>query len=307
MAGTPISLPLTTKSMGISYGEKEGYNEEWTTDGGTVYRELVCNWNDAQRFPIAMLGDVQKNGAILSRQLPEPYPSTLPLATSRNLYAVSCDLKNGQGAYTVGPGGLVAFGDLVNGLDGQAIWNVGYKQLPYDLLPDSAVAPQAGSELIRYVIREYHVSTESYQLPGMAFRWGTPDVTPVGPENLPIPEGVTIQRPILEFRYTWVWVPEPLPITAWALLVGKLNSMTFDGQSQYALLCYPPEVSESKYTPAGTMVRNITYVFGLRLDTQSWLKLYHRSIDDFDTVQPSQAGGRPLYNQGPFALLFTPG
>src|SRR5262249_32985104 len=144
--------------------------------------------------------------------------------------------------------GLISYQDTINSLDGLAEFDVRYRQLPYDVLPDSTMRFVGSSEVQRYVKKEYHFAEESYSLPGMGYEWDVKEQDPKGPlgklANLPLPEGPSIKRPIIELRYTWTWVPEPLNIAAFARVLGCINNSPFDGYLQTFLLCQPPQVSE---------------------------------------------------------------
>lgn len=314
MAFNSHDLPLETVpgpifGATIKYGERKGYKESWSFERpGEARRILICNWSDANNFPVAMLGDVRPGaGGLLTRQIPNLHPNS-----TKQLYAVECNLLDGEGKYINDPGtGLIKFLDQSGNLDGLAVWEVTYRQLPFDVLPDLAVTPQT-TELMRYVQREPKFAMESYTLPGNCMQWGS--------DGKPFPENTNIRRPLMELHYTWYWVPEPFPLTCWYnppgnppagyAVIGSLNNAAFDGLNgnrQYSpgfLMAVAPEISERIWTPSGYPVRNVKYKFGLRPDA-GWNRFYRAKLNDFDSLFPRKGGGRPPFTPGNFLSLFV--
>src|SRR5579862_891587 len=210
----------------IPFGETIPYTETNTFEHGCEsVRTLYTNWSDVPNFPSAMIGDVRPGaGGLLKRQLPMQHPRG-----SRQMYAVECNLKQGHGSPLADVGtNLIKFGDVVNDLEGLAEWEVVYRQLPFDVLPDSAVNGVT-TELIRFVQREPKFSMESYTLPGNAFAFSSDGKT--------LPENSNIRRPVMELHYTWYCVPDQVPFSYWYQpppgnaypIIGSVNGGDFDG------------------------------------------------------------------------------
>lgn len=303
-ATTPAS-----KFPNLKFAMKPPYTESNTREGSEVRGTIYTNWSDVQSVPTAFIGDVEPGagGGSLNRHLPHLHPDT-----SRNLYCVSIDLVNAAGAYFKPANvGMITFRDTINNLDGLAEWTVIWRQLPFDVKPND---PKATSELYRFVERNPKFGTEGYPVPGDAFKWQS--------DQNPFPELVTIRRSLVEVKYTWHWVPEPLPKVLIAqgdgpgpddgVVIGRNNHAQFDpnngihsgGFPPGHMLCAEPEISDRFYTPSGKPIRNITYSMAFRPDA-TWNQFWKQSLGKFDSLQPVKAGGRRAYEPGIFDELFS--
>jgi hypothetical protein len=338
MPVNPVSLDSIATYKGqdevreIRFGEKPNYTEATTREGIEAHRTLYCNWSDARDFPIMLLGDVQPDGSdnlgLLKRITPHPHPHG-----SKMLYAVQADLVNAAGGFYKNPNdGLIGFSDRINNLDGLAEWSVVYRNLPFDVREDLAGPARDGgvTELYRYVERDVKFAMEGYPVPGLAFQWQS--------DGKPFPEPFTMRRPLQELKYTWHWVPEPLPKVLGAseanpndeIVVGRLNAALFDpgswlhrpGYPPGHLLCTEPVISGRFWTPSGKPVRNIIYSLLYRADSR-WDAFWKQSLGRFDPLQASnftvvpaqqlrgavvaglkQGKGRRPYEPGNFLALF---
>lgn len=323
-------MPKTVNGE-IDYCDKPGYalNFDMTPSSGGVHdckRVVQVQWAKAHAFPAAVLGDatLSPGGGTLLRLIPEQHP------VFKHMFATRCSLMNGLGAWLQGDNGLIHFKDSVNKIEGFAEFEIIYSTLPYDVK-----ANIVSSELERYVSRETKFNLEVYQVPGDAFVWKVPKIVKQpkpGPqpgeegfvvviadfvkeqaENKKkqavivahtIPETVPLQRPVLELRYTWHWVPEPVPRHIF-LIAGHVNNKDFDGNvfDKGHLLLSTIEISERKWTPAGSSVRDISYTFSFRPDAP-WSQLYRKSTNKFEEVR-SRNTGEPLYEFADFSRLFN--
>lgn len=327
MAINTLDLPYKTKARGIPYGELDGYTESYNQDGPESRRILITPWTAAEHFPVAMMGDVSRAGGLtLNRIVPERHPKP------ELGYCVELKLSRGIGAPVKdGGAGMLKYIDRVNNLDGVAVWEAVYRPLPYTVKVDDELREQvkgggggAGSELNRYVIREFENNVEVYTLPGNSMVWGSPVPSRNGVQihNEQITEPLPMQRGLATLRYTWCWVPEPIPSHIFALQ-GKVNAASFDGQDPGFLLLQSIDISERKYTASGNPCRFITYLMLLRADS-GWNSFYRPRLSRFDNtylrVAPEFAGPLRPGEQAPvpvrgapapykldfFAALFTP-
>ncbi len=317
---TPITLDHTvgehqphSKFPGLRYAEKPPYTESYTREGGEVRRTLYCNWSDAVIFPEAFIGDVEPGagGGSLKRFLPHRLPDTTKL-----MHCVACDLTNAAGAFFKGGLKDIVFRDQINNLDGLAEWNVIYRQLPFDVKADDGGQT---SELYRFVERNPKFGTEGYPVPAGTFKWLTPNSK--GQQET-FTETATIRRSLVEVKYIWHWVPEPLPKVLMAqgagpgpddgVVIGRNNHANFDpgnpihsaGFPPGHMLCAEPEISERFYTPSGRPIRNISYSLSFRPDS-TWNQYWKQSLGRFDTLQPKIEKARRPYEPGIFDELFA--
>jgi hypothetical protein len=290
------NMPLPNQIAGVPHGERPPYTERWAlcpggwATGGEVKRTLTCEWSQVKTFPMAVLGDVAPGaGGGLSRTLPFQHPHT-----TKNLWASEMSLINGYGAHIRGDDGLIVFRDVVNNREGLAEWDVIFRQ------PKFVIAGPGGGEMSRYVSRAFAWSQEAYPLPGTSFVWED--------DGAPIPEPAVKQRPLLELRMTWHWVPDPIPTARWINIVGRLNRTAFEGHPPGHVLAAAPEIGDTMATVSGRYVRDIVYVFLIRLDSP-WTHFYKRLSGKFVRVIPNPqltiGNPVPLYEEANFPDLFS--
>ncbi len=285
------------------------YRETGNAQGNEAHITASMRWSEWRDMPGFLLGDVRKGGegGKLQRQLPLQHP------TKTWLYCTGYSLNDGKGAYRLNHYGLLEYFDnrpdpppLPAGVlppddatpaptDGRAIFQLDFTPLPYEVAEDDGIV----TEQERFLIRETRYNLEAMALPGNTFKYA--DTLKL------IPTGSAIQRPTLELHLTWVWVPDEVYRTletgfAWRNTIGAVNVAAFHGFAAGRCLALPPRVTPLMFTPTGTKVRNIEYVFGVRLDS-SWNAVFRRG-SGFVNVIPAFPGDSPPYRVADFSDLF---
>lgn len=301
----------------IVWDELPGYREASNQDNSEAARILMTDWSNTDVFRVALLGDVSTGtgDGLLSRTLPQRHPTIKPW------YAMECRLIEGRGAYAMLNGvPLISFKDFINMTDGKAIYEVIYRQPAYQILSDgdAADAGLAGAnptyELCRYFQREAFLSDESLSLPGQSFVWQS--------DGAPIMEGLAKQRQLKELHMTWHWVPDVtvqnMVSNVLPSIMSKINQFAWndsngDIEAVGSMLCRPPQLSKLRSSPGGTPIRDVEFVFLIRLDS-TWNQFYRASIGGFDTAMPVPArnffgialpaGSGPPYLSADFGQLF---
>lgn len=227
--------------------------------------------------------------------------------------------------------------------DGRERYNVHYKPFRYMVLSDTdqstiwaANADSAGTELQRYVIREYHFAAKNLTLPPNWLYWASDLNTGTGAltaGKVAIPEGATKLFPTINVLMTWVDVPW-IPVAAIQSCLGKVNAITTttsanaDGNWDYqptidgtnmplrfhkgwapGTLLFDAVHDVVEHTnAAGQWVMDITYSFVYR--STGWNKFLRYETNTFETVvtkesiNQAQANWKYLYESADFNSLF---
>lgn len=206
------------------------------------------------------------------------------------MYAVSCELVKGQGAYgpdrlaalydgsgnplldgngnPVPPPHSIAFFDSATGSDGlSALVKVTYRSTEglYEVLTDEEMlaVPDTKGELERWVVRERQPSVQFLPLQGqpITFYEG-----PAAGGQIPEQAKGVIEF-LSELRYSWLDVPD-VPWDAIKAAVGRVNLNPFDGAGNGAWPTYDPETLlmqapkiKRHRTAVGRVSWDIDYVF----------------------------------------------
>jgi len=267
-------------------------------DNGEVRATVETSWANVPFFPSFMLGDVTTGaGGYLKRIAPQKHP------VFTHLRCVECNLVEGRGAWVDDQNGLIKFVDSASGGMGAAIYSLVYRPVPYSILTDQEITAFR-SEAARWVVKETVFANESLALPGNSFQWKK--------DGQQIPEGITINRPILELHLKWMLVPDVVAQRVFDTVLdqvqGRINNETFAGYKTHRVLCMPPKVSPLVWSPSGVPCRHVDYSFMVRLDGTTWNEYYRRSSGKFEEVVGNPKGDPPVktppYQDADFNKLF---
>lgn len=300
-------MPQTIRNE-IEYEEiAEGYGENWQTKQSSVTRILRVAHGDASTFVSDMLGYAIAGAGSITRFLPESHPDF------GSLYAVSCDLVGGFGAFDqTGPSECIRFEKLT--------YRVTYQSLPYRVREDGDIFDILAPELSRYVERKRDFAVENLALPpSNAFKFY--DATPANrqPVMQPLPKAF----PTEDWSYTWHRVPlESVPFDTINEASGKVNDQQFDFSQDEGLdaatwtLLFLGAEYERYYGPGGNWEANVTYRFAYRNNGDDpnnanfqagWNHFYQPSSRQFRAVTSDGTyTGTPVYEDFDFHRLFIP-
>lgn len=277
-----------------AYQIRPGYRESHSLTSGEARMVVITSWANTTRFASYWLGDAQPgdNGKI-KRTPPQRHPL-------KHLYAVECNLTGALGAPGIdaSTGYPVYFDNNPQGRgDGGAEYEIVFRSLPYEIKGDDAVQHEGQ----RWITFEYNPTVEALSLPGGSFKWKS--------DNVQIPEGIAVQRPLLEVRFTIHQVPlasaQNNHINTIRDVMGKVNREEYIGYARESALCLTPRLGPFEYLPSGSIVRTVEHTILVRLDS-TWLQFFRNNGAGggaFDTAIPRDENGRPVYETADFNSL----
>lgn len=299
-------MPQTIRNE-IEYEEiAEGYSENWQTKQSSVTRILRVAHDDASAFVSDMLGFAIAGAGSITRFLPESHPDF------GSLYAVSCDLVGGFGAFDqTGPSDCIRFEKLT--------YRVTYQSLPYAIREDGDITDEAAAELSRYVERKLDFSVENFTIPpGNTYKFY--DATPSN--RRAVHQAIPKAAPTQDAVYIWHRVPlESVPFAKINAALGKVNGVAFDtsvdglNAPKWTMLFVAAEY-DRYYGPGGNWEVNLTYRFAYKnngddpnnADYQAgWNHIYAPLNYEFRLVSSDGTyTGTPIYEEFDLNTLFTP-
>ena len=278
MAQIINNIPVGVLEQGVVSRWTEDYQESNGPDGTSCVATIETDWSEDMltSFPSGMIGTAKTVGNKVSRKMPTAHP------VKNFLYCTRCDLSRGRGFVTeeAGAVGSIKFDTNSTNEEAKAAWNVQWDYLGYDLASDRQRDAEGGTgkELIRFVSRKVKASVESLPVPGTEWKFQA--------DNEEIPEGATILIALKELQYTWHRVPFPYKESTWDGMLGKVNTVAFDGKTKVDVapaVTYPSyaigtvyfqgyEASDPFVDPEGNIINDVTFVFLYR--RQGWNNFY---------------------------------
>lgn len=287
----PIADSTLRTCGGILYAEHETGNANFGASDQEIVRILSCRWSDSRQF----LNDMLPTCGICNGQGRGCGPDQHPVYS--HLYCMECKLMKGLGA-PVGDG-PVKYRDVVNDVEGGAMYSCYYRSLPYDV--------GSGGPLDIFIDKTKAYSAETLTIPGNTYFWADANGTPlVGPNggNLPLEAQRGIIQPLGAIHYRQMYRPDDRGDLDKLVsqYLGTINDSLFDTRYEpKTLLLLAPDTQRARDV-AGNICLHVDFVFALRdgPDNPNWNKFWRPSDKGYVNVTPD------VYKQKDFSKLFVP-
>jgi hypothetical protein len=170
--------------------------------------------------------------------------------------------------------------------DGLVYYSVTYRHRIDRVLSDAQLQATGGNEFSRYVIKGKQYALKTYPIPAFGTAQLKFDTGPL--LGTTIGQGIMVVQPLEQLEYTWRDVPWYSDVAIQSM-VGRVNSVPFDGRPPETLLLQAPKITR-KVNRIGRYTWDI--VFRMDFNPFGWnsyltnngTTFYHASFPDGTTV-----------------------